>query len=48
MEMAKEKNANVELLTIENAGHSFNGKNISPSMEALNDYAANFITSHLK
>lgn len=48
MEIAKEKNANVELLTIENAGHSFSGKDISPSMEALNDYAANFITSHLK
>ena len=48
MEVAKEKNANVELLIIENAGHSFSGKDISPSMEALNDYAANFITSHLK
>ena len=48
MEVAKEKNADVELLTIKNAGHSFSGKNISPSMEELNDYATEFILSHLK
>ncbi|WP_405607925.1 prolyl oligopeptidase family serine peptidase [Polaribacter sp. Asnod1-A03] len=48
VEVAKEKNANVELLTIKNAGHSFSGSNISPSMEALNEYATNFILSHLK
>ena len=48
MEVAKEKNADVELLTIKNAGHSFSGKNISPSMEELNDYATDFILSHLK
>jgi acetyl esterase/lipase len=48
MEVAKAKNANVELLTIKNAGHSFNGENISPSIKELNDYATQFILSHLK
>jgi len=48
MEVAKEKNADVELLTIKNAGHSFSGKNISPSMEELNSYATQYILSHLK
>ncbi len=48
MAVAKEKNANVELLTIKNAGHSFKGNNITPSIEELNDYAAQFILSHLK
>lgn len=48
MEVAKEKNADVELLIIKNAGHSFNGSNISPTIEELNEYAANFILSHLK
>lgn len=47
MEVAKEKNADVELLIIKNAGHSFSGSNISPSFEALNQYATNFILSHL-
>ena len=48
MDVAKEKNADVELLIIKNAGHSFKGSNISPSMEELNNYAAIFILSHLK
>ncbi|KAA5825199.1 prolyl oligopeptidase family serine peptidase [Algibacter amylolyticus] len=48
MEVAKQKKADVELLTIKNAGHSFNGKNISPSIEELNDYATKFILSHIK
>ncbi|MBJ2175953.1 prolyl oligopeptidase family serine peptidase [Aureibaculum sp. A20] len=48
MEVAKEKNADVELLTIKNAGHSFSGANISPSIQELNDYATKFILSHLK
>ncbi|GLR18454.1 alpha/beta hydrolase family protein [Portibacter lacus] len=46
--VAKEKKADVELLTIKNAGHSFSGSNISPSIEELNTYAANFILSHLQ
>ena len=48
VEVAKEKNADVELLTIKGAAHSFNGKNISPSIEELNSYATQFILSHLK
>jgi len=48
MEVAKEKKADVELLTVKNAGHSFSGSNISPSFEELNQYATNFILSHLK
>jgi acetyl esterase/lipase len=48
MEVAKKKNADVQLLTIQNAGHSFSGVDISPSMNELNDYAAMYILSHLK
>ncbi|WP_372743953.1 prolyl oligopeptidase family serine peptidase [Lutibacter sp.] len=48
MEVAQEKNADVELLTIKNAGHSFSGENISPSFEELNQYSTNFILSYLK
>ncbi|MBP0903854.1 prolyl oligopeptidase family serine peptidase [Mariniflexile gromovii] len=48
VEVAKEKNAHVELLTVKNAAHSFNGKNIAPSIDEINDYATNFILSHLK
>lgn len=48
VEVAKEKNADVELLIIKNAGHSFHGENISPSIEELNQYATEFILSHLK
>lgn len=42
------KNADVELLTIKNAGHSFSGSNISPSFKELNQYSTNFILSHLR
>ncbi|MDW5290272.1 alpha/beta hydrolase [Formosa sp. PL04] len=48
VEVANEKNADVELLTIKNAGHSFKGSDISPSIEEINDYATQFICSHLK
>ena len=47
MEVAKKKGADVELLAIENAGHSFRGEHISPSMEKINEKAARFIISHL-
>ena len=47
LEVAKENDANVELLVIKNAGHSFSGSHISPSMDDLNQYATNFILSHL-
>lgn len=45
---AKTKNADVKLLTVVNGGHSFRGKNISPSLDGIADYTANFIISHLK
>ena len=48
VEVAKEKNADVRLLTIKNAGHSFNGNNISPSIKKLNKDATEFVQSHLK
>ena len=48
VEVAKEKNADVRLLTIKNAGHSFNGKDIFPSIKKLNEDATEFIRSHLK
>ncbi|QDO94286.1 prolyl oligopeptidase family serine peptidase [Formosa sediminum] len=47
LEVSKEKKANVELLTIKNAGHSFHGESISPSITELNKYAVAFIMSHL-
>jgi acetyl esterase/lipase len=48
VEVAKEKNANVKLLKIKNAGHSFSVSNISPSFKKLSKCVTNFILSHLK
>ena len=48
MEVAKENNANVQLVTVVNGGHSFKGDNISPSFEEIGDSCASFILSHLK
>lgn len=48
VKVAKEKKADVELLTIKNAAHSFHGENLSPSIKELNDAATKFILSHLK
>lgn len=48
IEVAKDKKADVELLIIKNAGHSFSGSNISPTIDELNEYATNFILSQLK
>jgi acetyl esterase/lipase len=47
-EVAKKVGADVELLVVRNAGHVFKGKAIHPSMEAINDRAAEFILSKLK
>lgn len=47
MDVAQEKGADVQLLSVKNAGHSFGGKNISPSMEEINAAAAQFILSKL-
>lgn len=48
MEVAKKTGADVELLSVKNATHSFGGNNISPSIEEINAAAARFILSHLK
>ncbi|MHA7944783.1 alpha/beta hydrolase fold domain-containing protein [Formosa sp. 3Alg 14/1] len=47
VEVAKEKGADVELLTVVNGGHSFSG-DISPSQEEIDEYTTQFILSHLK
>ncbi|EOR94616.1 Esterase/lipase-like protein [Arcticibacter svalbardensis MN12-7] len=47
LSVAKEKGANVELFTVKDAGHSFSGKQISPSMSEINQKAADFILKHL-
>lgn len=47
MDVAKEKGANVELLNVKNAKHSFQGKKISPTMEEINEASAKYILSHL-
>jgi dipeptidyl aminopeptidase/acylaminoacyl peptidase len=47
LDVAKEKGADVELLIVKNAGHSFQGKNIVPSIDEINQAAAKYIMSHL-
>ncbi|SFD19619.1 Acetyl esterase/lipase [Algibacter lectus] len=47
MEVAKEKNADVQLLAVKNAGHSMSGKNISPSFEGIAERCSSFMLSHL-
>lgn len=46
MEVAEEVGADVELLVVENGGHSFSGS-ISPSFEEIGDSCANYILSKL-
>ncbi len=45
--VAKQLNANVKLIRVENAGHSFRGENISPSIEQINQEVAEFIFEKL-
>lgn len=47
MERANKIAANVQLYKVKDAGHSFNGENISPSMEEINKFAADFIIRNL-
>ncbi len=47
MEVAQEIGADVQLLTVENGGHSFGGNNISPTMEAINDSSASYMLAYL-
>ncbi len=44
-EVATTKNADLELITVANAGHSFGGSNISPSLEIIAIKSANFFLS---
>lgn len=48
LELAKQKKADVQLLTVEKGGHSFNGKAITPSMTDINEKAAAFIIDRLR
>jgi acetyl esterase/lipase len=48
MEVGKAREADIQLLRVKNAGHSFNGENISPSMDEINKIAAEFIIEKLK
>ncbi len=47
MDVAKAKGADVQLLTVNNAGHSFHGKKISPSLQEVNEASAKFMISRL-
>jgi dipeptidyl aminopeptidase/acylaminoacyl peptidase len=43
LEVGKGRGADIKLLRVKNAGHSFNGENISPSMAEINNIAAEYI-----
>ena len=47
MDVAKEKGADVELLRVKDAGHSFHGKKISPPLEEINEASAQFMITRL-
>lgn len=46
-EIGKAKGADIQLLSVKNAGHSFNGENPVPSMVEINKIAAQFIIEKL-
>ena len=46
-EVGKAKGADIKFLRVKNAGHSFNGENISPSMDDINKTAAEYIIEKL-
>ncbi|MGJ8641239.1 MAG: prolyl oligopeptidase family serine peptidase [Opitutaceae bacterium] len=48
LKTAKENGATASILPVKGAKHSFGGKNISPTMEAINETAVQFIIEHLK
>ncbi len=47
-EVGQERGADISLLVIHDAGHSFSGNNISPSMEEMSQHCFDFIKSHTK
>lgn len=46
-EVGKARGAEVQLLKVKNAGHSFNGENISPPMDEINKLAAEYMIEKL-
>jgi acetyl esterase/lipase len=46
-EVGKDRGADIQLLRVKNADHSFNGENISPSMEEINKIAAAYMIEKL-
>jgi len=48
LEVGKARGADIQMLRVKNAGHSFNGENISPSMDEINNIAAEYIIEKLK
>ncbi len=47
LDVAKKIGASVVLYAIKNAGHGFQGKDISPTMDEINQYSANFMMKYL-
>lgn len=47
VEVGKARGADIQLVRVKNAGHSFNGENISPSIEEINESAARYIVEKL-
>jgi acetyl esterase/lipase len=47
-DVGKAKGADIQLLRVKNADHSFNGENPEPSMEEINKFAARFMIEKLK
>jgi acetyl esterase/lipase len=47
IEVGKAKEADIQLLRVKSAGHSFNGENISPSMDECNKIAAEYVIEKL-
>lgn len=45
--VGKERGADIELLVIKGAGHSFSGKNISPSMDEMSQSCFDFIKDNI-
>ncbi len=45
-EVGKECGADIELLVMKGAGHSFSGKNISPSLEVMSQHCFDFIVEN--
>ncbi len=47
-EVGRERGADIELLVIEGAGHSFSGNNISPSLEVMYQHCFDFVKENTK